>query len=346
MTSGTCTCITEGVAVWPTLAKATGPIDNILSSAMANNTQPILVTGGAGFIGSALVRRLLSEGHPIALLLKHSTNTRRIADLLPRVRCCYGDLTDALGIAKIMHELRPRGVFHCAASNMKSGVNAPDEDLVRVNFLGTANLLRALDDHEYQFFVNTGSFLEYGVKDHPVREDERCEPGEVYSITKLASTLYGQALARQKKKPVVTFRIFSPYGPAMEQGRLVHELIIRALKGEEVSLTRPTIARDFIFVEDIVDIYMESMNKAMQLSGEIFHVGAGVKTTLTDLVDEVLRITGTKSQMKWGSFHSVAYDSDTWQADMQKTFSRFNWRPAHTLAQGIQKTIDWYRHHT
>ncbi len=312
---------------------------------MTTTEQPIFITGAAGFMGSALLRRLVREKYPVAILLKHSTDTWRITDLLPQVKCCYGDLTDAIGIENTMRELQPRGVFHFAASNIKSGVNAPDDDLMRVNFLGTANLLRALHDIDYQFFVNTGSFLEYGVQDHPVSEMDRCEPGEVYSITKLASTIYGQALARKDKKPIITFRIFSPYGPAMEHGRLVYELIVRALKGEEVSLTRPTIARDFIYVEDIVDIYMEAMEKAAQYPGEIFHIGTGVKTTLATLVEEALRLIGSKIAMKWGSFHSVSYDSDTWQANMEKTFSYFAWRPAHTVSQGLQATIDWYRAH-
>ncbi len=307
--------------------------------------QPIFITGAAGFMGSALLRRLVGANCPVAILLKHSTDTWRITDLLPHVQCCYGDLTDILGIEKLVRDLQPSGVFHLAASNIKSGINAPDDDLMRVNFLGTANLLRALQEIDYKFFINTGSFLEYGVQDHPVRETDRCEPGEVYSITKLASTLYGQALARQEKKPIITFRIFSPYGPAMERGRLVYELIVHALRGEAVSLTRPTIARDFIFVEDIVDIYMEAMTKAAHYPGEIFQVGTGTKTTLAEVVKTTLHLTKSTSPMQWGSFHSVAYDSDAWQADMTKTFSHFTWRPAHDVPQGLEATINWYRAH-
>lgn len=309
-------------------------------------SQPIFVTGGAGFMGSVLVRKLVQAGRFVALLLKPTTDTWRIADVLSRVRVYHGDLNDAIGMEKIIQEIRPRGVFHFAASNIKSGVNASDEELMRVNFLGTANLLRAVNDIPYDFFVNTGSFLEYGMKDHSIREDERCEPGEVYSITKLSATLYAQALARREKKPIITFRIFSPYGPAMERGRLLYEMITRALRNEEVALTHPSISRDFIFVGDIADIYMEAMEKARQHPGEIFHVGSGTKTTLGELSEQVLRLTGSNSNMKWGGFHSVAYDSDAWQADMTKIFAHFSWRPKHTVAQGLAKTINWYKQNT
>ncbi len=307
--------------------------------------QSVFVTGGAGFIGSAIVRRLLRDGFTVALLLKPTTDVWRIADILPLVKRYYADLTDILAVEKIIHELRPRGVFHFAASNIKSGINAPDEELMRVNFLGTANLLRSLGDIDYQFFVNTGSFLEYGVQAHPVRETDRCEPGEVYSITKLSSTLYGQALARREKKPIITFRIFSPYGPAMEKGRLIYELMTRSLRGVEVALTRPTISRDFIFADDIADMYMEAMEKASLYSGEIFHIGSGVMTTLGELANEILRVTNSNSIMKWGDFHSVAYDSDISQANMEKTFAHFSWRPKHTLTMGLAETVAWYRSH-
>ena len=89
----------------------------------------------------------------------------------------------------------------------------------------------------------------------------------------------------------------------------------------------------------------EAMDKAALYLGEIFHVGSGVKTLLGGLADEVLRKTGSKSTMKWGSFHTVAYDSDTWQADMTKTLAHFAWRPAHDISQGLAKTIAWYMSH-
>lgn len=305
--------------------------------------RPIFITGGAGFIGSALVRRLVLFGYPVALLLKTTTDTWRIADLMPRVRVCIGNLTDILVVEKFIHELQPRGVFHLAASNIKSGLTAPDEELTRVNFLGTVNLLRALDNVPYQFFINVGSFLEYGLKSHPLVEVDRCEPEDVYSTTKLATTLYCQAMARRDKKPIIILRLFSPYGPAMEKGRLIYEAIIRSLRGEELLLTRPNITRDFIFLEDIVDALMEAMTQAARHGGEVYNIGTGVKTSLAELIQLILHKTKSASLAKWGDFHSVVYDSEISQADTGKTVGHFNFRPTHTLAAGLDKTLAWYR---
>lgn len=305
----------------------------------------IFITGGAGFIGSHLARRLVERGDAVSLLVKQTTDLWRIQDLIPRLKVFYGDLNDSVALAQFIREAEPTGVFHFAASNIRSGIAAADEEVVRTNFLGTMNLLKALRDIPYHFFVHSGSFLEYGIKDHPVKESERCEPQEVYSISKLSATLYGLAVASAHKKPIVTLRTFTPYGPSMQKGRLVYEVATKALRNDSIELTSPSITRDFIFVEDLVDFYLECMEKAHLYPGAVFNAGTGRATTLAHLVEFVLKTVSSKSTMKWGALPNVSYDSDQWQADMDKTFTAFSWRPKHTVEEGLAKTIAWFRDH-
>lgn len=307
----------------------------------AQNT--ILVTGAAGFIGSNLVRRLVAVGHQVCILVKPSTNLVRIQEVLPKITCYHVDLLDFGGLKRELEGIRPQGVFHLAASNIQSGVTAEDSEVVKTNILGTRNLLQSLSQIDYDFFINLGSFLEYGPKSGPIKESELCAPTELYSITKLAATLYGQTVARRDNKPVITFRLFTPYGPAIQSGRLIYEVITRALWNEEISLTQPKIARDFIFVEDLLDLLLEAKDKAKDCKGEIFNAGSGQATTLEFVVNEVLKITGSKSKIKWGAFKNVAYDNEFWQADLSKTCANFAWRPAHTLSSGLAETIDWFK---
>lgn len=313
------------------------------------------MTGGAGFIGSHLVRRLLNDGCHVAVLIKKNTDTRRIQDILParpassgdtggpRLSIIHSDLADYEHLKKSLSEINPLGVFHCAASNIKSGVAAPEDELIKVNVMGTIHLLRALEDIDYKFFINCGSYLEYGIKDQPLKESDICEPIEIYALTKLAATLYCQSIARSTGKPIITFRIFSPYGQEMEKGRLVYEVIRRALKNEEISLTRPETSRDFVFVEDIVDLYIEAIGKAGGLKGEIFNLGNGHAVTLKDFVENVLRQTGSKSVVKWGGAKDVSYDRGCQEANMEKTFKAFLWRPACDIETGISEMIKWFK---
>lgn len=302
----------------------------------------ILVTGAAGFIGSNLVTRLLSEGYQVTILIKSTTNIGRLQKLLPKVKCCYVDLLDFDNLKREMEIIKPLGVFHLAASNIQSGMTAPDEDVVKVNILGIRNLLKALDLVDYNFFINLGSFLEYGPKSEPVNEACPCTPTELYSITKLASTLYGQTVAHNNNKPVVTFRLFTPYGPEIQPGRLVYELITRALRGGDINLTQPNYARDFLFVDDLIDLLLEAKDRARDCQGEVFNAGSGQSVALKAVAEEVLKITESRSKINWGSFRQVAYDSQIWQADMNKTFATFKWRPKYSLSSGLSKTINWF----
>lgn len=309
-------------------------------------SRTILVTGAAGFIGSHLIGRLVATGHQVCILVKPSTNLIRIKELLPKVTCCRADLLDFAGLKRELEEIKPQGVFHLAASNIQSGVTASDDEVVKTNILGIRNLLQALSHVDYDFFINLGSFLEYGPKPSPIKESDLCAPTELYSITKLAATLYGQTIARRDNKPVITFRLFTPYGPAIQPGRLIYEVINHALRNEEISLTQPNIARDFIFVGDLLDLLLEAKDKAKERKGEIFNAGSGKAITLESVVSEVLKITGSKSKIKWGAFKSVAYDNELWQADLSKTLANFTWRPAHTLSSGLVETVDWFKKFT
>ena len=308
-----------------------------------NSEKKILVTGAAGFIGSHLAERLIADDFKVCALIKPTTNLSRIHSLLPKLELCHANLLNFDELKATLDKIRPQGIFHLAASNIMSGVTAPDEDVINTNILGLRNLLTAAESIDYNFFVNIGSFLEYGPKSHPVKEDEVCCPTELYSITKLAASLYGQAMAINQNRPIVTFRLFTPYGPAIQPGRLIYEYVTRALKNQEINLTKPKVTRDFIFVKDLVDLLMEAAAKARDYKGQIFNAGSGESVSLENVANMVLKITGSKSNINWGSFSNQIYDSEIWQADLNKTKSHFKWRPSHSLEAGLTQTVNWFK---
>jgi len=302
---------------------------------------PILVTGATGFVGSALVRRLVSSGAAVHILARKTSSPWRIKDI-PEIALHYGDLANADSVKTVVNKVQPRGIFHLGVSNLIGAVGADNETLIQTNIGGTAHLLDVASAVGFDFFVTVGSFLEYGFRDHPVREDERCEPGELYGVTKLFGTLYGSALARSKNQPIVSLRLFTPYGPRNEPKRLTHAVISQALADKPIALTSPTISRDFIFIDDVVELLLEASRKAKEYRGEVFNAGSGIRTPLGDVVSYILEHTGSQTEVRWGSYHSVSYDSDAWQADMTKTFAHFSWRPKHSLHAGLDRTIEHF----
>jgi nucleoside-diphosphate-sugar epimerase len=303
----------------------------------------VLVTGGAGFIGSHLVARLVRRGDQVTVLTKPSSDLSRLDAVRSQVQHDVVDLKDRAALCRAVGALEPEGIFHLAASNIQSGTTASAEEVVASNVLGTFHLLEETLALPYRFLVQTGSFLEYGRQDRPLAEESRCEPRELYAVTKLAATRLGQAQANNHGKPVVTLRVFTPYGPALPTGRLVEQIITRALRGDEIPLTQPTVTRDLIHVTDAVELLLEAAERAIEAKGEVFNAGSGQATTLSTLVDQVLALTGSRSRVRWNAFPPVLYDAFVNQADMTKTLAHFAWRPKHTLESGLQQTIDWYR---
>ncbi len=305
----------------------------------------VLVTGGAGFIGSHLVARLVGRGDEVMVLARPATDLSRLSALRPGVRCDAVDLRERGGLRRAVREFAPEGIFHLAASNIQSGVTASAEEVVSSNVLGTFHLLEETADLPYRFFIHAGSFLEYGMQQRPLNEEARCEPRELYAVTKLAATRLAQAAARNRDKPIVALRIFTPYGPALQPGRLVEQVIVRALRGDEIPLTLPTITRDLVYVSDVVDLLLEATDRAADLGGEVYNAGTGQATPLQTLVDEVLALTGSRSRVRWNAYPAALYDAFVNQADMAATFARFAWRPKHPLRSGLERTIEWYRSH-
>jgi nucleoside-diphosphate-sugar epimerase len=298
-----------------------------------------LLTGATGFVGSHLARRLLADGQDVHVLCRPASNFWRLADVEPRLRRHEVALDDLEGLAGLVAAIRPRHVFHLAAATVVAGVAAGASELVGVNLLGTVNLLQACEAVPYAALVTTGDSFEYAPSPAPLREDEPCRPTSLHGITKLAATLHAQATARARNRPVVVLRLFSTYGPFDNPRRLVPRVIAGALAGSALLLSRPEIARDWIHVDDLVDLYLEAASRAESLGGGVFNAGTGRSTDLGEIVRIILGLTGGHAEARWGVFPVAEHDAYPWVADMHATFAAFAWRPQLTLEEGLRRTI-------
>lgn len=282
-------------------------------------------------MGSSLVRKVLQKKWEAHILSRADGDLKNIKDLLGNITLHYGALEDFAKLKNIIEKIRPDGIFHLAASTLMQGRTAAEEEVINANVLGTLNLTKAARAiPNLKFFINTGTFLEF-------------EAPEIYSATKLLNTKLVESLAKREEFPGITLLIFTPYGPYIQPGRLVRAVIENALKNEPIVLTNPSVTRDFIFVEDLADLYLVASEHAGQYKGKVFNAGTGVATSLAQLVECVLKLTSSKSEIKWGAFKAVGYDSERWQADISETLASFDWRPTHSLEKGISKTIEWIR---
>jgi len=298
-----------------------------------------LVTGATGFIRSHVARRLVREDVEVHVLRRPQSSFGRLEDVLPRLHVHDVTLADGPGLVALARAVRPDLIFHLAAATVVAGSPGSSAELVGVNVLGTVNLLEACEAIDYRGLVTTGDSFEYSASHRPLSEMDACRPATLHGITKLAATLHAQAVAHAHQRPIVTLRLFSTYGPGDNPRRLIPRVIAGALSGTPISLSRREIARDWVYVEDVVDLYLEAALRASELRGGVFNAGSGVAVTIGDVTDLLVCLTGSRAEARWGAFPAPAHDETPWTADMRRTFAAFAWRPRTPLEQGLRATI-------
>lgn len=301
----------------------------------------VLITGGAGFIGAALVKKLLEQGFEPHLLIKKSTDVWRLKNIARNIRFHEVSLLDEEGLRKVAHKISPVAIFHLATY-----ADYRDQEkisqMIETNIEGTANLLLATVDIDYKVFVNTGSSSEYGFKKKAMREEDLLEPISFYAATKAGATLLAQSFAYYYKKPIVTFRPFSVYGPLEDERRFIPTAIKAVINGTPINLTPGDQRRDFIFIDDIVDAYIKSIKNGRKLSGKIVNIGTGKQYTNDEVVKKLFKVAGKKVKINKGTFPLRIWDSPYWVADISKAKKLMNWAPTHSLERGISKTYNWF----
>ena len=299
----------------------------------------ILITGGTGFVGANLVRRLVKEKNNLHLIIRKNYDKWRIKDISKNVNFHYVDLNNQKEVEKVVNKVNPKIIYHLAAYG-----NYLEESRknLETDIFGTLNLLNACNEIGYDVFINTGSSSEYGMKNRAMKESDLIEPNSYYAIAKATQSLLSQYLGRDKGLPIITLRLFSVYGPYEMYHRLIPTLIKNSLNGKDLKLASPKTARDFIFVEDVVDAYIKA-SRMPKLAGHIFNIGTGKQSSLKEIVSIIINLTNSKAKQKWGTYPDRSFDASIWVADISKANRMLKWYPKHNLRQGLKKTIDWFK---
>jgi UDP-glucose 4-epimerase len=303
----------------------------------------ILVTGGAGFIGSHIARRLLSEGHRVLIIDNLSSgyekNIPAAADFLNM------DISDYKALMNLPAE-GIKAVVHLAAQS--SGEISHEKPLLDVmtNSVGTMLLLRWCKDNGVKRFIFSSSMAAYG---HPqtlcVKETDACHPLSLYGISKLAGENYVNHFGREGINTTI-FRLFSIYGPGqdlnnMKQG-MVSIYLSYLLKNQALHVKGSGDRfRDFTYIDDVTDVIARSIDSSVTF-GNIYNLATGIKTLVKDLVRVELAALGKNIQS-----YPVKYEGSTpddqfgLYADISKIKNDLNWKPRFMLSEGIRRMVEW-----
>lgn len=309
----------------------------------------IIVTGGAGFIGTHLCRRLIADGHVVTVIDNESNSSR---ERIPQgARFCFGDVTrpqDLEGVFAEGHD----AVCHLAGQvSIIRAFDNPVADL-RTNVEGTVNVVQMCIAHRIPRLVYASSMTAYGdTSVVPTPESEPCRPDSYYGITKFAAERFVHATAERPDLDlpllVTSLRMFSVYGPGQAwdnpyQG-VLGIFLGRLQRGEPITIFGDgEQTRDFVFIGDIIDAWMGTLNNQDATKGKIFNLGSGRPLSINELANKVLAAHGlSRDTYDVRNAATRPGEQRQVQADIRHARDTFGWQPKTSFEDGLAATMRW-----
>ncbi|AEA24109.1 dTDP-glucose 4,6-dehydratase [Pseudonocardia benzenivorans] len=305
----------------------------------------LLVTGGAGFIGSELVRQLVEDGAHVTVLDNLTAGHRRNLEALPAdgYRLVVADIRDLERVDALMPGID--AVFHLACRGVRHSIHSPVENH-GVNATGTLGLLKSARAADVPRFVYVSTSEVYGSAPQvPMSEDNLALPTTVYGASKLAGECYTRAFHRTYDYPTVVVRPFNSYGPRShhegDSGEVIPKFMLRSMAGlPMVVFGDGSQTRDFTFVADTARGILAA-GASDAAVGETINVGSGKEITVAELAATVSKVVG-------GGDATIEHveqrpgDVLRLKADVSRATALLGWAPTVPLADGLSQLRDWY----
>jgi dTDP-glucose 4,6-dehydratase len=312
----------------------------------------LLVTGGAGFIGSAFVRLVLAERpdfHIITLdKLTYAGNLENLApvDGDPRHQFVQGDICNSATVTSIFAERRIDAIVHFAAeSHVDRSILSPDP-FIETNVRGTATLLDAARKAGIGRFLLVSTDEVYGDIDAPLEADEAfpLRPSSPYAASKAAADLLALSYVRTFKLPVVVTRASNNYGPYQFPEKLIPLMISNAIEGLPLPVYGDGMqVRDWLHVEDHCRGILAALERGTD--GEVYNIGGNRALTNREVITRVLEIVGAPETLMTTVADRPGHDR-RYALSSEKLARATGFAPQMTFETGLARTVAWYREHT
>lgn len=302
----------------------------------------ILVTGGAGFIGSHLTDRLIREGCKVVVIDNLSTGEKE--NLNRGARFYKADVLSS-EIFKIFAKEKPEAVFHFAAHiEARMSVEDPVSD-AKANILGTLNVLDACRKSGVKkiIFASSGGEIYGDAKEIPTPETYAPDPISPYGVAKLAVEGYLNSYFKIFKIPFISLRLGNVYGPRQNpkgEAGVIAIFTNKMLKKEESLFIHGDgkQTKDYIFISDVIDASVLSFEKGLE---GVLNIGTGKETSVMDIFSKIKKLTNSEIKAKHTAFPKIGFKRGC--LSVKKAKKTLGWRPKINLEKGLEITVDWFK---
>ena len=300
----------------------------------------ILLTGGTGFIGSHLAERLLEEGNNLIILKRSFSDTWRIDHLIkeyPNERLILFNV-DGEDLMDIFKNFNIEGIFHLAAAYIKNPSHEDIMTTIRTNIEFPTELLNLAVNNYVKYFINSGTFFEYSLKNLPLTEDSEIDSLNFYSTSKIAFEDILKYYCKEYDISCATLKLYTPYGPRDDENKIIPYLILSSLRGEDVNINNPHNRLDIVHVYDIIDAYLKLKNNILDLEKyESFNVARDINYSIDELYSSIKFNLGLEEERDLKEKEIPMF------SDPSKIKKFLGWEPKININKGIEITINYYK---
>ena len=301
----------------------------------------VLITGGAGFIGSHLVRKLVYVGAKVSVVVKYNSiiDCPRLVHVWNKIKVIEADLRNADSVIAIS-KLKFDFIFHFAAYNHVGDSFTHVSESINSNLFSTINLLE--HGPKFKKFIHIGSSEIYGLqKKLPFRVKETPNPISPYAIGKYSSEMYARLKSKKEKSNLICIRPFNTFGPYQSEKAIIPEIIIKSLLNREIETTPGEQTREFNYIDNIIDGII-LLSKKVQHYDEPINLGTNNPIKIKNLVRKIHNFSGSKSKLKIGKLKYRP--NEIWKMHAENKFIlKLGWEPQVSLDVGLKLSINWYR---
>jgi UDP-glucose 4-epimerase len=309
-----------------------------------SETLKAVVTGGAGFVGSALVRLLLAKGWEVTVYDKLNPGRRDyLPDGQPKLSLEVGDILDEVQITETLRRVQPSVVFHLAAIHYIPYCNAHPLETIRVNVEGTESVLRACRAAETPRVVFASTAAVYPAQAGPLSETMTPGPLDIYGYTKLFGEYLVESHQRETKRTAAIARLFNVYGPRETSPHLIPQLLEQFIEGiSELQVGNLEPKRDYVYVDDVARSLYELAVLPCETNTLLrSNVGTGTERSVREVIDALLAISKREVQIVQDPARVRASDRPNLQCDPTRLRSLIGWAPDTDFYQGLAGLLEW-----